>query len=119
MYNSEWIDKSRFFMATITAPNELHWMQSFQINPEKQKYEIVRVPEEKILDISSVGWKSDSISSKRFLVYTDGKTLNFTILQENEVIFDESISIDLENRDNIQFYFELYSESKIFALNLD
>jgi hypothetical protein len=103
-------------MASITAPNELHWMQSFQINPEKQKYEIVRVPEENILDISS--WKSDSISSKRFLVYTDGKTLNFTILQQNEVMFDESISIDLENRDNIQFYFELYSESKIFALNL-
>jgi hypothetical protein len=105
-------------MANIRTSNELHYMQSFDIDPEKQKYEIVRVPEEKIVDMtqSSVKWKTDSTNSKRFLVYTDGKTLNFTILQENEVIFDESISIDLENRANMQFYFELYSESKIIII---
>ena len=30
-------------MATIRTPNELHYMQSFDIDPEKQKYEIVRM----------------------------------------------------------------------------
>ena len=112
VHNSDWIDKSRFFMATIRSLNELHYMQSFEIDPEKQKYENVRVPEEKTLDISSLGWKSDSKTSKRFLVYFEENALYFTILQENDVIFDESIFIDLEKTNTMQFYFELYSESK-------
>ena len=117
MYNSDWIDKSRFFMATIRNQNELHYMQSFEIDPEKQKYETVRVPEDKIFDISSVGWTFDSITSKKFLVYVDEKELYFSILQENDVIFDETIFFsDLENSGTTQFYFELYSESKIHTV---
>ena len=103
-------------MASIRTPNELHYMQSFNIDPEKQKYEIVRVPEEKIFDISTFKWKSDSIISKKFLVYMDKKAFYFSILQENEIIFDETIFIDLEKRDNTKFYFELYSESKILLI---
>ena len=106
-------------MATITAPSELHFMQSFDIDPKKQKYETVRSPEEKTLDISSLGWKSDSINFKRFLVYMDENALCFTILQENDVkndvIFDECIFIDLSEAIPTQFYFELYSESKILS----
>ena len=106
-------------MATITAPSELNFMQSFEIDLEKQKYEAVRVPEEKTLNISSLGWKSDSITFKRFLVFMDEKSLCFTILQENDiendVIFDECIFIDLSEANTTQFYFELYSESKILS----
>ena len=102
-------------MATIRAPNELHFIQSFEIDPEKQKYESVRVPKEKTLDISSVGWKSESKTSNRFLVYFEENALYFTILQENDVIFDENIFIDLEKRKTMQFYFELYSESKALS----
>ena len=105
-------------MASIRTPNELHHMQSFDIDPEKQKYEIVRVPEEKIFDISSFKWESDSIIFKKFLVYMDKKAFYFSILQENEIIFDETIFIDLEKRDNTKFYFELYSESKIFLISV-
>ena len=38
-------------MATIRTQNELHWMQSFEIDSEKQKYEIVRIPENNVFDI--------------------------------------------------------------------
>jgi hypothetical protein len=114
MYNSDWIDKSRFFMATIRTQNELHWMQSFEIDPEKQKYETVRIPESTIFDISSIGWKNDSQTPKRFLVYMDEQALYFTILQENDVIFDEKIIfLDLEQKGAMQFYFELYAKGKI------
>ena len=101
-------------MANLRTSNELHYTQSFDIDPEKQIYEIVRVPEEKILDISSFKWKSEI--SKKFLVYMDKKAFYFSIIQENEIIFDETIFIDLEKRDNTKFYFELYSESKILLI---
>ena len=105
-------------MATIRTQNELHWMQSFEIDPEKQKYEIVRVPEDKIFDISSVRWTFDAITSKKFLVYVDEKALYFTILQENDVIFDEKIIfLDLEQKGAMQFYFELYAKGKILSDN--
>ena len=71
-------------MATIRTPNELNFMQSFDFDPEKQIYDIVRVPEEIDHDISSLRWKNDSITFKRFLVYIDKKTICFTILQKNE-----------------------------------
>jgi hypothetical protein len=115
VYNSDWIDKSRFLMATIRTPaNELHWMQSFIIDPEKQKYEIVRVPEEKIVDISSVEWKIDSL--KTFLVYMDKQSLHFIILQQNDIIFDQNIFIDFAKGNTTKVYFELYSQSKKLAL---
>ena len=102
-------------MATITTQNKLHWMQSFEIDTEKQKYETVRTPKINILDISSIGWKNDSMTSKQFLVYMDEQALYFTILQENDVIFDEKITfVDLEKEKPMQFYFELYAESTIF-----
>ena len=104
-------------MATIRTQNELHWMQSFEIDPEKQKYETVRIPENNIIDISSIGWKNDSMTSKEFLVYMDEQALYFTILQENDVIFDEKIIfVDSEKKDTMQFYFELYDESKILSI---
>ena len=102
-------------MATIRTQNELNWMQSFTIDPEKQKYETVRMPETNIYDISSIGWGNDSMSSKSFLVYMNEQALHFTILQKNDVIFDEKIIVvDLEKKDTMQFYFELYAESTIF-----
>ena len=105
-------------MATIRSPNELHWMQSFEIDSEKQKYKTVRVPEEKTIDISSIRWKSDEITSKRILVSMDEKGLYFSILQENDVIFNAHVFIDLAKRNTKQFFFELYSESKILLFSL-
>ena len=102
-------------MATIRTQNELHWMQSFEIDPEKQKYETVRIPKNNIFDISFIGWKNDSQTPKRFLVYMDKQALYFTILQENDVIFDKKIVfVDLEEKDAMQFYFELYAKGMIF-----
>ena len=99
-------------MASISTPNELHFLQSFKIDPKKQQDEPVQISEEITHDISFLGWENDSIKSKRFLVYMEQKALHFIILQENDVIFKESIFIDLENP--IKFYFELYSESNYF-----
>ena len=104
-------------MATIRSPNELHFMQSFEIDPEKQKYETVRIPEENTIDISFLGgWKSDSITLKKFFVYMDDENnFCFTILQNNDIIFNEKFPSDFETITKI--YFELYSESKtIFSL---
>ena len=43
--------------------------------------------------------------------------LYFTMLQENDVIFDEKIIIvNPEQKDTMKFYFELYAESKIFSI---
>ena len=117
MHNSDWkFDKSRFFMATMRSPNELQFVQNFEIDLKKQKYETVQIPEEHTYDISSLGWKSGDLetssSSKRFLVYMDQKALYFTILLQKEVIFKKSMFIDLGKPTKI--YFELYSESKIF-----
>ena len=99
-------------MATIRSPNELHFMQSFEIDPKKQKYETVRVPNENDHDISFLGWKNNSIKSKRFLVFLKQKTLDFIILQEKSIIFKESIFIDL--KDTYKVYFELCSEGNYY-----
>ena len=101
-------------MTTIKTPNELHFMQSFEIDPKKQKYGSARVPEENTHDISSLGWKTDLTTLNKFLVYMNEKALYITILQGNDVIFDKRLSIDLETP--TEFDFELLSESKIIII---
>ena len=101
-------------MTTIKTPNELHFMQSFEIDPKKQKYGSARVPEENTHDISSLGWKTDLTTLNKFLVYMNEKALYITILQGNDVIFDKRLSIDLETP--TEFDFELLSESNIIFI---
>ena len=105
-------------MARIRSPNELYFTQSFEIDPEKQKYETIRVPQENIIDISSFEWKSDSITLKRFLVYMDDEhNFYFAILQDNDIILNAKFATDFEATTKV--YFELYSESKtIFSWNI-
>ena len=78
-------------MATNRTPTELRFMQSFNINPEKQESENGSIFEENKHDISNIGWKNDSIKLKRFVVYMDENAIYLRILQENDIIFNESI----------------------------
>ena len=99
-------------MATIRNPNELRFRQSFQIDPEKQEWENGSMVEENKHDISNVGWKNDSILFKRFLVYMNENAIYLTILQENDIILNESIFFDLDHLEPPkQFHFELFSEN--------
>ena len=49
---------------------------------------------------------------KRFVVYMDENAIYLTILQGNDVIFNESIFFDLDHLEPPkQFHFELFSEN--------
>ena len=111
--DSEWADSGRFLMITIRSLTKLEFMQSFQIDPNKQKHTTVRVPEENFHDIS---WKNDSKTMKRFLIYINDK-MNFDliILQDQNILFHQELPV-LELKSITKIYYELYSESKFLSI---
>ena len=76
-------------MLTIPSLTQVQFMQSFNVDPEMQKYPTVRVPIESEYDFDlNTKWKNDSITSKIFLVYLSGTSLCFLkILLEKFKIF--------------------------------
>ena len=111
VYNSAWVDQSRFFMFTMRSQTRSHFMQSFDVDPDMQKYVSVRVPTESDHDLdSNTQWKNDSLTPKIFLVYLSGTVLCFSFLQDNEVIFEKTFENFGANIQNIsKIYFEIYS----------
>ena len=100
-------------MLTMRSPTQLHFMQSFDIDPKMQKYVSVRVPRQSEHDFDSTNtqWKNDSITPKIFLVYLSGTSLCFSFLQDNEVLFEKefkNFGADIQNISKI--YFEIYSQ---------
>ena len=101
-------------MLTMRNPTQVHFMQSFNVDPDMQKYVSVRVPTESDHDFdSNTQWKNDSLTPKIVLVYLSGTVLCFSFLQDNEVIFEKefkNFGADIQNISAI--YFEIYSQGK-------
>ena len=107
MHDPDSIDQNQFFNIRISASNELHFKQSFEIENNASFLE-ENINDD--IDPLCLEWKRGSIIFTRFLVYMDKNSLYFTILQKNDIVFRESIFTDLKNP--TQFDFELFSESK-------
>ena len=111
--NSGWVDSGRFLMITIRSLTKLEFMQSFQIDPNKQKYTTVRIPEQNLHDIS---WKNDSKTIKRFLIYiNDNMNFDLIILQDQDILFHQELPA-LELKSMTKIYYDLYSESKFLSI---
>ena len=98
-------------MITIRSLAKLEFMQSFQIDPNKQKYPTVRIPQETLHDIS---WKNDAKIIKKFVMHmNDNMNFDLIILQDQDILFQTELPV-LQLNTITKIYYELFSESKFF-----